>query len=83
MKAQSIDTHQEAEKIQISILKKEGISKKFSRVRSLSRTTLQLSKRAIARTNRNLTEKQINLLFINYCYGKELASRVEKYLAES
>lgn len=80
MKPQSIDTHPEIEKIQISILKKKSISNKFSQVRSLSKTTMQLSKRAIARTNKNLNEDQINILFINYHYGEDLASRVEKYL---
>lgn len=80
MKPQSLDTHPEIEKLQISILKKESIANKFSRVRSLSKTTMQLSKRAIARTNKNLNEEQINILFINYHYGEDLASRVEKYL---
>lgn len=83
MKTQSIDTHPEIEKIQISILKKESIAKKFSHVRSLSETTIRLAKRGIARTNKNLNEKQINLLFINYMYGKDMAFKVEKYLEEN
>lgn len=83
MKTQSIDTHPEVEKIQISLLRKESTAQKFSRVRSLSNTALQLSRRAVARANKNLNEKQINLLFIHYQYGEEVASRVEKYLNDN
>ncbi len=80
MKTQSIDTHPQIEQIQISLLQKQSIAKKFARVCSLSQTTIQLSKRAIARANPNLDDKQINLLFITYQYGKDLAARVAEYL---
>jgi hypothetical protein len=80
MKTQSIDTHPQIEQIQISLLKKQSIAEKFAQVCSLSQTTIQLSKRAIARANQNLDDKQINLLFITYQYGKDLAVRVDEYL---
>lgn len=41
---------------------------------------MQLSRRAIARANKNLSEEQIDLLFVEYHYGKDLASRLKKYL---
>ena len=80
MRTQSIDTHPDAEKVLISLLRKASISKKLSQVRSLSMTTIQLSKRAIARSNENLNEEQVNLLFVKYHYGKDLADRVKKYI---
>lgn len=80
MRTQSIDTDPQIEKVLISILKKDNLAKKFSKIRSLSRLTMQLSKRAIARQNKMLDENQINLLFIEYNYGRELADRVRKYL---
>jgi hypothetical protein len=80
MKTQSIDTHPQIERIQISLLKKQSMEKKFAQVCSLSQTTIQLSKRAIARVNQNLDDKQINLLFIAYQYGKDIAVCVEEYL---
>jgi len=80
MKTQSIDTHPNTEKVLISLLRKESNSKKFFKMLSLSQTTIQLSKRAIARANNSSDEKQINLLFINLHYGKDLAERVRKYL---
>jgi hypothetical protein len=80
MKTQSIDTHPKTERILISLLKQESTAKKFSQIRSLSQMSIQLSKRAISRVNKELDENQINLLFINYHYGKDLAERVRKYL---
>lgn len=80
MKTQSIDTHPQIEKIQISLLKRQSTAQKFAQVCSLSQTTIQLSKRAIARKNKNLDEMQVNLLFIGYQYGEDVAARVKKYL---
>jgi len=80
MITQSTDTRPETEDILISLLKNASIAKKFSSVRSLSETTLQLSRRAIARANRNLSDEQIDLLFISHLYGKQIAGNLEKYL---
>jgi len=80
MKTQSIDTYPETERVLISLIIKESISTKLSHILSLSQTTIQLSKRAITRANKNLDIDQINLLFINYHYGKDLAEQVKKYM---
>ena len=80
MRTQSIDTHPDAEKVLISLFRKASISEKFSRVRSLTQTTIQLSRRAIARANKEFNEEQINLKFISLHYGNDLAERVKKYL---
>jgi len=80
MKTQSKDTDPKIEKVQISLLKKQSIAKKFAQVCSLSQITIQLSKRSIARKNQNLDDKQVNLLFITHQYGKDLADRVFQYL---
>ncbi|MBL7128557.1 MAG: hypothetical protein ISS16_06185 [Ignavibacteria bacterium] len=80
MKTQSVDTYQKAEEVQISLLRKASTSNKFSQVRSLSQITLQLSRRAITRANEDLSERQIDLLFISLHYGKELSNNLDKYL---
>ncbi len=83
MKTQSPDTNIKTEKILISLLQNQSRVEKFSRVRSLSETTINLSKRAIKRVNKNLNEEQINSLFIEYNYGKELAEKVKKHLEKN
>ena len=80
MKTQSIDTYPKTENVLISLLRQMSTAKKFTQIRSLSQITIQLSKRAISRINKRLDENQINLLFINYHYGKDLAERVRDYL---
>ena len=80
MKTQSIDTHPEAERVLVSLTRKESLSKKLSQVLSFSQTTIQLSKRAISRANKHLDVDKKKLLFINYHYGKDLADRVKKYI---
>ena len=82
MNTQSIDTHIKAEKVLIALLREKSTANKFSLVRSLSQSTIQLSKRAIARANRGLDENQVNLIFIDLHYGKEIAQRFEKYTSE-
>ena len=80
MKTQSHDTSESAERVLISLMRKASFSEKFSRIMSLSQTVMQLSRRAIARANPDLSEKQIDLLFVAYHYGEDLALNLEKYL---
>lgn len=80
MRTQSIDTNKKAEKVLISLYQNVTISERLSKIRSLTQTTLFLSRRAIARAHSNLTERQIDLIFVSHLYGKELADDLEKYL---
>lgn len=80
MRTQSIDTRFEAEAVLISLIRKASTARKFSQIRSLSQTTFQLSKRAIARANKDLTDRQIDILFVSNHYGKEIGAKLENYL---
>lgn len=80
MITQSIDTHPKAEKVLISLIRKASPTKKLSQVRSLSQITIQLSKRAIVRANKNIDEQEVNLIFVAHHYGNNLADRLRKYL---
>ena len=82
MKTQSIDTHIKAEHVQISLLRKQSTAKKVAHIRSLSISTIQLSKRAISRANKGINDHKVNMLFISLHYGQELANRVEKYMSK-
>jgi vacuolar-type H+-ATPase subunit F/Vma7 len=80
MRTQSVDTRPEAEEVLISLFQKASTAKKFSQIRSLSQTTFQLSRRAIARANKDLTERQIDIIFVSYHYGDKIANNLKKYL---
>ena len=82
MVTQSIDTHPKAEEFQISLLRKATIAKRLSIMRSLSQTTIQLSRRAIQRANPTLSDDDLDLAFVAYHYGAELAKRLRRYLEQ-
>jgi len=80
MITRSPDTHPEIEKIQISLLRKASVAKRLSRMRSLSESMIRLSRRAIQRANPDFSEREVNLAFLEYSYGHELAVSVGEYL---
>ena len=73
MISQSPDTAPEAEKVQISLIRESSVSRRISKVRSLSQTTMYLSRRAIQRTNPFLSEREVDLAFVANHYGEKLA----------
>ena len=80
MITQSLDTHPKVEEFLISLIRNASAAKRISRVRSLTESTIRLSRRAIKRANPGLDEKELNLKFISYHYGEELASHLREYM---
>ncbi|MBM4029691.1 MAG: hypothetical protein FJ280_30475 [Planctomycetes bacterium] len=79
MKRQSPDTDVKMEAAWIALLRRATPAQKFAQVRSLSATTLSLSRRAIVRRHGDLTDVQLRGLFVYYQYGPELADRFQRY----
>ena len=82
MMRQSLDTSYEAEKKQIELICKSSIAKRISLVRSLSETTLSLSRRAIKKSRPELNEREVDFVFVSYHYGENLANSLMAYLEE-
>jgi hypothetical protein len=80
MISQSPDTAPEAEKVQIELIRQSSMAERISMVRSLSQTAIYLSRRAIQRANPSLSEREVNLLFVELHYGKDLAKRLRSYM---
>ena len=80
MISQSPDTAPQAEKVQVELIRESSVSKRVSRVRSLSQTTMYLSRRAIQRTNPTLSEREVDLTFVANHYGENLAERLRLYM---
>ncbi len=74
------DTDPGAESIQLSLLGQASPARRFALTRSLSRTAIQLSRRAIARANPDLSERELDLLFVAHHYGAALADALRDYL---
>jgi hypothetical protein len=82
MTTQSIDTNPEVERILISLIRTLSMEEKLNRTLNFSSSIINLSKRAIARANPELSEDERNVLFVKYHYGNALAEKVRKYLKE-
>ncbi len=80
MISQSRDTTPQAEKVQIELIRKSSVAKRVSKVRSLSQTTIYLSRRAIQRTNPFLSIREVDLSFVANHYGEKLAERLRLYM---
>jgi len=79
MISQSPDTAPQAEKVQIELIRKASVSRRISKVRSLSQTVMYLSRRAIKRANPFLSEREVDLAFVANHYGQDLAERFRLY----
>ncbi len=82
MSTQSTDTHPDAERVQIGLLRQASVAQRLARTRSVSRTTIQLARRAIRRARPELDEPEQLLLFVALHYGEELATRLREFLKE-
>jgi len=80
MISQSPDTAPQAEKVQVELIRESSVSRRISKVRSLSQTIIYLSRRAIQRTNPFLSDQEVNLSFVANNYGKKLAERLRLYI---
>ena len=80
MIGKSPDTDSQAEKVQIELIRQSSVAKRISMVRSLSRTAMFLSRRAIRRANPSLSKREVDLLFVELHYGKDLAERLRSYI---
>ncbi|MDL1982900.1 MAG: hypothetical protein LWX54_01690 [Deltaproteobacteria bacterium] len=80
MITQSFDTHPEAERVQIALIRKAGIARRIGIARSLSETAIKLSRRAISRANPQLSEQELNLVIVAHNYGSYIADRLVNYL---
>ena len=81
MRTQSPDTHPDAERVQLDLLRKATVAQRFALVRSLTKTTRQLAWRAVQRVHPDANSEEVALIFAAHCYGQELAERLRADLA--
>jgi hypothetical protein len=74
------DTHPDAERVLIELVRQMTGAERIARWRSLTALSIGLSRQAIARANPQLTEPEVNLLWVGQTYGKELATDLRRHL---
>jgi hypothetical protein len=76
------DTSDVAARVQIELLRKAGPERRAGLARSLSRTVIDLSRRALRERMPMATEREVLLRWVALEYGTDLARRVDAYLKE-
>jgi hypothetical protein len=82
MARSSRDTHPAAEHAQLELLRTATVAQRFARARSLTRSTIELARRAIKRVRPDADETETMLLFAEFHYGSEISDRVRRFLAD-
>jgi hypothetical protein len=72
------DTHPEAERVQIELIRQMTGAQRVAQMRSQTALAVKLSRQAIARANPHLNQHEVDMLWIEYTYGKDLADRVRE-----
>jgi hypothetical protein len=76
MRTQSADTHPDAERVQIELLRQAAIARRVGLVRSLSQTTMWLAWRAIQRAHPGASDAQVACTFASLHYGQTVGDRL-------
>jgi len=79
----ALDTHPDAEKVQIKLLKQASISERLRRTLTMSSWLLWLSKQAISKAHTMWTPREVDLFFVKVHYGKALAAKLQNYLKKN
>ena len=76
------DTHPDAERMQIELVRQTTGAQRIAQLRSLTSFAIGLSRRAIARANPHLNQHEVDMLWVEYTYGKDLAENLRRYTRE-
>ena len=76
----SADTEPSAERVQLGLLRRASVARRVALTRSLSCTTMQLSRRAIEEANPTATAEELAVRLVAICYGRALAEELRRYL---
>ena len=80
MAAKFSDTHGVAEAVQVELLSQASVEQRLAMCCSLTQEAIHQSRRALAQANPNLTQPELDLLFVRTHYGAELADELQRYL---
>jgi hypothetical protein len=74
------DTHPEAERVQLELIRKMSVAERLARMRDWTRTLVHLSREGLAKAKPDLGQRELDSLWVEHHYGRELAARLRDYL---
>ena len=75
------DTHPEAERVQIELLRRMSVAQRIASMRSMTTMAIRLSRRAIAEAEPELTPEELDVRWVEVHYGSQLAAGFREYLS--
>ena len=79
-KTQSLDTSEEAEKLQFDLLRRAGSRRRLELARAHTSSATRLARSRIARAHPQWSEQEIGLHWTALMYGEEAANRLRQVL---
>jgi hypothetical protein len=76
------DTSSDAEDVLLELTRRTAPTDRVMKSLRMSSRLIRECKAAISRNNPGLTQREIDIAFIEYNYGKELATAVDQYQTE-
>jgi len=76
------DTPQEIQDLQIALLRKASVAERISRAFMLSEAMISLSRQGLKKRRPKLSPDELNVLFVEHCYGPDLARKFRAHLKE-
>ncbi|GAC1625560.1 MAG: hypothetical protein NVS4B11_21560 [Ktedonobacteraceae bacterium] len=80
MRTQSADTHPDIERVQIELLRKTPLAKRFAMIESWSQFIIEAARQGIHQDDPSLSEQEIALVLVARQYGQVLADKVRAKL---
>ncbi len=74
------DTHPDADAVQIQLLRQASVAQRLNMMRSLTRVAVAGSRRACEKAHPEMTSEELDVLFVELNYGRDLAARVRQRL---
>jgi hypothetical protein len=81
MRTQSNDTSPEIERVQIELLRKAPLTKRFAIMAAWSQFIREAAKQGIRRDYPDASQEEVALILVARLYGQPLADKVGAYLA--
>ncbi len=72
-----------ADRVQLELLRRAGLARRFDLARSLSESAIALARRAIQARHPDLPEREILLRFVETHYGLALGRSVRSHLSRA
>jgi hypothetical protein len=74
------DTHPDAEKVQIELMRQASVVDRVAITRSLTNLSVRMARQAIAEAHPAFSPREVGLFWMELHYGKTLADEFREYI---